>query len=313
MLSDGHVAEVVRRFSLGTDPLLDGAPVRGELGQVWRLRTTSGSWAVKELFTPVTETEAGSSADFQDAAVGIGVPAPAVVRTLDGDVVIDVAGRQFRVFTWVDLDPPNRLLDPAAVGWVVGTIHRLAYPASGPAHPWYTDPVGVQRWDELLQQMAATGYPRASELVEMRDELCALERLLEEPQFLQRLHLDLWADNVRATAHGDLCVVDWDNSGPGDPRQELAVVLFEYCSGSPTRAHTLVESYVGAGGPARITKPEHFSMAIAQLGHILEWQCGNWLTAAAPEQSARAQAALDEFVTEPLTRDVIDQLVDAVA
>jgi Ser/Thr protein kinase RdoA (MazF antagonist) len=313
MLSGEQVTEVVHRFSLGTDPVLGGAPVRGELGQVWPVRTTTGTWAVKELFTPDTETEARASADFQEAAVNNGVPAPAVIRTLDGDVLIDLAGRQFRVFSWVNVEPPDRGLDPAAVGSIVGAVHRMAYPATGPARPWYTDPVGEERWDELLGQMAVSGHPRAEELMELRNELCALELLLEEPQHLQRLHLDLWADNVRVTPSGDLCVLDWDNSGPGDPRQELAVVLLEYGSGSPTRARTLVESYLDAGGAAHVTRPEDFSMAIAQLGHILEWQCGNWLAATTPDQRARAEDAVDEFIAEPLTRDVIEQLVDAVA
>lgn len=117
----------------------------------------------------------------------------------------------------------------------------------------------------------------------------------------------------RATPSGGRCVLDWENAGPGDPSQELAVVLFEYCSGRPDRARELHDAYVGSGGPGRVTGRGSFSMAIAQLGHILAWQGESWLRAQTPEARTHAAGAIDEFVQRPLTRDVVDELVDAVA
>jgi hypothetical protein len=90
-------------------------------------------------------------------------------------------------------------------------------------------------------------------------------------------------------------------------------VLFEYCSGRPARTRALYDAYLDAGGPGRITRPEDFSMAIAQLAHILEGQCANWLTATAAEERRRAEAAIDEFVSRPHTRPVIDEILAAVA
>lgn len=308
----GVVVEVARRYALGSDPVVESGPFAGELGRVWGVRTSSGRWAVKELNDPARETDVREAADFQDAAVRAGVPAPEVVRTPGGDVLVELGGRPFRVFSWLDLAPADIGLDPAEVGSVVAAIHRLSYAASGAPRPWYTEPVGEQEWDALLQEVAAGGYPRADELLAQRDELCGLESLIEPPTRVQRLHLDLWADNVRRTAAGGLGVIDWDNSGAGDPRQELAAVLFEYCSGSPGRARELVASYATAGGAARITRAEDFSMAIAQLGHILEWQCRQFLAAETPERREHARAAIGEFVDRPLTRAVVDELVDAL-
>ena len=142
-------------------------------------------------------------------------------------------------------------------------IHRLGYLSNGSARSLYTQPVGAARWHQLFRQLIAADNPPGERLAQLQDELCGLEELLEEPTKLQRLHLDLWADNVRMTTTGQLCVIDWDNSGPGDPCQELAAVLFEYCSGRPVRTRALHDAYVDAGGPGRNTRPVIDEMLVA--------------------------------------------------
>jgi len=84
----------------------------------------------------------------------------------------------------------------------------------------------------------------------MRDELVALERLMEEPRELQTCHRDLWADNVLRTTAGGLCVIDWENCGLADPSQELALVLFEFGLGDSERARTLYRRISTAAGQA---------------------------------------------------------------
>ena len=142
----------------------------------------------------------------------------------------------------------------------------------------------------------------------MRDELVALEGLMEEPRDLQTCHRDLWADNVLGTSAGRLCVIDWENCGLADPSQELALVLFEFALGSAERARTLYGSYLEGGGPGRIDRRGNFSMLIAQLGHIGEDACERWLD---PSESAvereRQLVRAEEFVALPLTRRVIDR------
>ena len=72
----------------------------------------------------------------------------------------------------------------------------------------------------------------------MRDDLVELEALIEPARDLRTCHRDLWADNVRRTDDGGLCVFDFDNAGLADPSQELAAMLVEYCGSDPTRAAT---------------------------------------------------------------------------
>jgi thiamine kinase-like enzyme len=131
---------------------------------------------------------------------------------------------------------------------------------------------------------------------------------------LRTCHRDLWADNLLPTPDGGLCVVDWEESGPADPSQELGYVLFEFTRGDPGRARALTEAYRRAGGPARVDRRGHFSMLIAQLGHVTEIAASDWLepNARSPERADSAMW-ISEVFDEPHTRDLLDSLLAAVA
>jgi Ser/Thr protein kinase RdoA (MazF antagonist) len=127
---------------------------------------------------------------------------PAPVRTVDGDVVADVGSAIVRVYEWVDLQPLDRRLDPATVGHLVASIHLVRHHGRSPVHWWYTDAVGAARWDDLITELGAAGASFAQRLAAQRDELVAVEALLEAPSDLQTCHRDLFADNVLRTAGG---------------------------------------------------------------------------------------------------------------
>jgi Ser/Thr protein kinase RdoA (MazF antagonist) len=313
MLEMRHAAAIAERFALGEPVELIGPVARGELGWVWRFTTTTGIWAVKAPIHPKPESDAREEADVQDAALNAGIRVPAAVRTPSGDVLADLDGSQVRVSGWVDVLERDPFLDPADVGDLVARIHRAPLPETRPEDPWYRDPVGADRWDELLLASRAAGAPFAGGLAAYRDELVALQELLQPPSSLQTCHRDLWADNVRGTKEGDLCVLDWEDFGLADPSQELCLVLFEFGAGVSARARTLYQAYVDAGGPGRVDRRATFSMLIAQLSHIGEAGCSQWLEARAssPERE-HAAAWVDEFLTQPLTREAIDGLLEAV-
>ncbi|MBA2464139.1 MAG: phosphotransferase, partial [Nocardioidaceae bacterium] len=246
--------DIARRFALGgATRLSDGPVARGKQGVVWRLETTDGSWAVKVLFDRSGEDEVRLATGFQEAACTAGVPAPQVRRTTQGRVLATVEGRHVRVYEWVDLSAPDSCLDPALVGAVVAAIHQVSVTdLGGLIDPWYHEPVGADRWDQLVEQLLAAGAPFAGRLADLREELVALESWIEQPQLLRNCHRDLWADNVLPTADGGVCVIDWDNSGPADPSQELGCVLFEFARDDPGRTRALTNAYEQAGGPARV-------------------------------------------------------------
>jgi hypothetical protein len=173
--------------------------------------------------------------------------------------------------------------------------------------------VGAAAWDGLVAELEAAEAPFAAEMAALRDELVAAEAFIEPARDLRTCHRDLWADNIRATAAGGLCVIDWDNCGLADPGQELSGVLFEFWCADPDRARALDRAYRRADGPGRVDHRGSFSMTIAQLGHITEISCRSWLDPAIPEDERRRQVGrVAECTDGPLTVAVIDAILDAV-
>jgi Ser/Thr protein kinase RdoA (MazF antagonist) len=287
---------------------------RGRQGAVWRLETADGSWAVKVPFASTDEDEVRLATQFQEAASACGVPTPQVRRTTEGAVFALTGGTQVRVYEWVDLCGPDPGLDPELVGAAVAAIHQVRVPGGGSVDPWYREPVGAERWDQLVEQLRAAGAPFAGRLGDLRDELVALESWIEFPDTLQTCHRDLWADNVLPTAQGELCVIDWENSGPADPSQELGCVLFEFARRDLGRARALVDAYRATGGPATVSRRGHFSMLIAQLGHIAEIAATDWLepNLRSPER-AGSEAWIGEVLDEPHTRELLTGLLHAAS
>jgi aminoglycoside phosphotransferase (APT) family kinase protein len=307
-------ANLAERFGLGgAANLSDGPVARGKQGLVWRLDTADGSWAVKVPFHPCSEDEMRLAAEFQEAACAAGVPTPQVRRTTEGRVFAMLEGRQVRVYEWVDLRAPDATLDPGAVGAVVAAIHRVSAIDPSPLDPWYHEPLGADRWDQLVEQLREAGAPFAGKLAGLRDELVALESWIEPPERVRTCHRDLWADNVLPTADGGLCVIDWENSGPADPGQELGCVLFEFGRADSGRVCALIDAYREAGGPATVNRRGHFSMLIAQLGHITEIAATDWLNPN-PRSPERADAAawIGEVFEEPHTRALLETILAAV-
>ena len=313
MLDPHDAAVIAARYGLGDRAELVGPVARGEVGQVWRLNTSRGSWAVKEPFERPSVEEVDDDAAFQEAAHSAGVPMPRMVRTVDGGVLADVGAATVRVYEWVHLLERDPRLDPTTVGQLVATLHRVGFVGSNDVHPWYTDRVGPDRWDDLIVRLESASAPFAGELAAQRDELVALSETLEWPVDLQTCHRDLFADNVLRTSGGGLCVIDWENAGLAEPAQELCLVLFEYSCGELERARILYDAYRQAGGPGRIDRPGNFSMIVCQLAHIGEMACIRWLDPARRADRAHNEAWAMEFLTQPLTRRMIDDFVAALS
>jgi aminoglycoside phosphotransferase (APT) family kinase protein len=313
MLDPGDAAIIAARYALGDGASLIGPVARGEVGQVWRLNTSRGSWAVKEPFEAPDIEEVDDDAAFQDAARAAGVPMPAVVRAGNGDVVVNLDSTAIRVYEWVELLQRDPRLDPATVGRIMAALHSVEYAGSNGVHPWYTDPVGEEAWDDLVRRLEAGDAPFAGLLAAQRDELVALEQQLEWPATVQTCHRDLFADNVLRTPDGGLCVIDWENAGLADPSQELCLALFEYSCGEMDRARELYEAYREAGGAGCIDGPGNFSMIVCQLHHIGETACLRWLDPARLADRTHNEEWAMEFLTQPLTRGMIEEFVSTLS
>ncbi len=310
MLDPGLADAVAEAFELGADARLTGPVAAGRLGRVWRLVTARGRFAVKDFTGPVDRGGAERDASFQDRLHAAGVPMPPVLRTSDGAVLADVAG-PVRAYGWVDVLPADRRLDPAAVGRTLAAVHAVAVPADEPVEGWYADPVPRRTWEELVGRLERAGAPFAGRLGALVPELVDVTTVLAPPHDVRTCHRDLWADNVRGRPEGGLVVLDWENSGPADPAQELAVVLFEFGCGDVTRMRRLLAAYAEAGGAARVATEADLTMLVAQTHHIARTACERWLAATTDEQRADNASWAAEFLDEPVTAGTVDLVLAA--
>ena len=309
------VAELLAAYDLGSWARLSDAPVaRGRVGSIWRLDTERGSWALKQVAASaaVEPTEAVEGAAFQEAARGAGVPTPEVLRTVGGGLLARVGDGLVQLQGWVDLLEPDVALNPVELGRLVARLHMVPFEGRIGFDPWYVEPVTARRWREILVELETRRAPFAAALAEEVPELVALEGLLgATPRKARTCHRDLWADNLRRTATGDLCVFDFDNAGLADPSQELAQVLVEYASLDPRRAPLIHAAYREAGGPGEVERPSDFAMAIAQLAHIVEEGCRRWLIATTHDDRVDNEGWVREYLDRPLSRTLIDDLLSA--
>ena len=171
-----------------------------------------------------------------------------------GTVLAEVEGTAVRVLEWVDLSPRTRRLDPSEVGRTVARLHLAGTPTSERIINWFSTGMGVQAWRDTHRRLVAAGAPFAAALEALLPDLIAVESVIEPHERPQVCHRDLWCDNVLASADGRVCVIDFENVGPADPSQELAMVLFEFGDDDPQRARHLHAAYVEAGGSGRVSR-----------------------------------------------------------
>jgi Ser/Thr protein kinase RdoA (MazF antagonist) len=312
-LADHHVPGILAAFDLGSrGELSDGPVASGRLGSIWRLDTDLGDWAVKQVegATPSELLEIIEGAAFQEAAFAAGVSTPAVRRARTAEVIATVGDVHVQLQAWVDLRPPAVDLDAANLGRLIAALHRVEFTGTIGTDPWYEAPIGEDTWWRIIGDLRAGGAPFTDELEALVPELVALEAFLgAPPRSLRTCHRDLWADNLRRTSTGSLCVFDFDNAGLADPSQELALVLVEFAVDDGTRARAIQAAYADAGGPGSVEGPRDFAMPIAQLAHIVVEGCRRWLAATTDDERASNDAWVREFTDRPLTPGVIERLL----
>ncbi len=317
---DAHeqVLEAARAFGLGTAHRAPSYAARGQHGEIWRLTTEQGDFAVKLMVAapdrPVPqEADVRADVTFAEEAGRRGLRVPQALRTGEGDLLVQLPGVTVRVYRWLELSAPRRDLDPRRLGAALATLHRSPLPATGPVHPWYTEPVDPDTWQQVADRLVAAGAPFAEAFAGAVPGFVDLQQLFREPVSTQLCHRDLCADNVRQGDPPGITILDWENCGAAESTQELAVMLFEFCAGDPVRAATLATSYRRHGGPGRVRDPGDFTMALAQFGHFAITAGQRWLRAGDDLERARARAWFEEGQDDPLDRAAIERLIRAVA
>ncbi len=316
-------AAICAAYGLGPVAGIPVAAARGEQGVIWRFGTASGNWAVKQLLFPVAEPDAARDVAFQLAALAAGIPLPEPRLTTAGTVVLPAGqaawGSAVRVYRWAELadDPP---VSAAEMGALLARLHGvLLYdPGPPPADPWFTRPSGQAELAALLAAASQAAESWAPLLGRRLAELIEAERMISQPDpaLLLTCHRDLNLENVRrAAGTTGLVVLDWENCGPAEPARELAAVLADLAVDLGLQAASAAHAgYVAAGGPARLTGPADFGMAVAVQGHLLQVYGYRALAPGEPDETrATARRRLHQMLERPVTLQLARRLLDLVS
>jgi aminoglycoside phosphotransferase (APT) family kinase protein len=313
VLSD-HATTIAQAYGLETPAREMIMVAGGEQGRIWRLDTDLGAFAIKELIIRQLPADAIADVAYQEAMLATGaVPMPRPLRTVTGEVLVDVAGHQVRAYEWVDLLATDTGLDPVVIGATLAAIHKVHYAPARPLIGWYTEPLGAPRWTQLLEEAKAADAPFAEALDAEIIELLRLEALMEAPANLQSCHRDLWADNILPTPAGGVCVIDWENCGLADPAQELPMAMIDFAFGDQRRLAELYLCYVEAGGPGRVTDYGSFTMVIAQFSHFWELAITTYLSTSAAEVKAHSLDRIAELLNPQLRVEHLEEMLDTIA
>jgi aminoglycoside phosphotransferase (APT) family kinase protein len=127
------------------------------------------------------------------------------------------------------------------------------------------------------------------------------------PSQVIRCHLDFNADNVVADRAGRVWVIDWENSGGGDPAQELAQSL-SAVAGTGDAAGAFLDGYRAAGGPGRLDDLDAFAMAFVVQASLVAFFGQRWLDDSNPRDAHRLADMLPNLLTLDRAHHLLDQL-----
>jgi Ser/Thr protein kinase RdoA (MazF antagonist) len=267
-MNTAQIARLCAVCSLG-EPMGELQSVAGGLlHRMWRLDTTRGSFAIKQLNPAIMrrpymhETYRLSE---QIAATMVAHSVPAVAALVcSGDPVQEIDDIALLVYPWIAgevLAAPS--VEPERgkqVGAVLGQMHalNLQFPALrlsewGSFHD--------DDWDLLTVQAYDQGIAWARHVRIAMPQLIAWSRLYEQvgarlSQEMVVSHRDIDQKNVIWRDEHTPLLVDWEGVGLVNPTMELASVALDW-SGLAIEAvredtfSALVEGYVAAGGVVR--------------------------------------------------------------
>ena len=270
---------VAETYDLGEQRGAPTVAARGELGRIWRLETTSGTWAVKELlrFDPAgVESAARRDVAFQRAAIEAGIPMPRPVVSRTGDVTTVVrsaegSSKRVRVYTWLDLATRETVVDRSEVAAILGRLHALGLVDDRPVDRWYRVPPAPDRWPLLLGEARSQGAPWRHALADLVPIVVAtLDAIPAVPiRSAITCHLDFNPENVLVDRNGHTVVVDWENSGASTPEQELASTVAEFVE-DPSETPDFLAAYTAAGGTGRLVDRSSFRMTVVVQANLVE-------------------------------------------
>lgn len=274
-----------RAFDLGR-PIGELARVEGgRLNRMWKLRTTDGCFAIKQLNATVVARHPRVLDRFraseQIAATFAMAGIPAVVaRDAETDPLREVEGRWFLVYPWIDgaaADLATVTVEQArTAGELIGRLHRRDLKHAGvPAVDWRS--VSAEQWAALAER--SRGQPWAAQLermvpalIAMSDEYrAAAEALRHRPVLVSHRDVDqtnvLWRDDAA-------WLIDWEGTAWTNPMVELSGAAIAWSGFSDGRSDEAIFRAIldGYQKAARLSVEDAVAGLAAAIGGSLDWQ-----------------------------------------
>jgi Ser/Thr protein kinase RdoA (MazF antagonist) len=251
---------------LGTPLAVPG----GSLHKIWRLDTTQGTYAVKQL-NPALLGQPGMTDLYQQTEriaariAAHGLPAvPAIER--QGEFLQRYDDDLFLVSHWTDGE--TLLLDDITpeqlqrVGAMLARLHALPLPQAE-LSPLIWKPFSDDDWDMLTIHAADLGVPWAYQVRAMMSRLIEWGKWYEQASehlnyTLVVSHRNLDPENVLWRGEDAFSIVDWESAGLINPAVDLvgtALVWSGLTAGSSVeeRFAAFMQGYVQAGGSVQET------------------------------------------------------------
>ncbi len=284
-----QVARLCTNFALGLPVQEPQAVHGGLLHRMWHLRTTRGSFAVKQL-NAVIMRKVGIRESYRlseriaEAMVARDVPATLALKgNGEGGTVQEIGDATFIVYPWVDGETLSiKAVGPKRtrmIGTILARMHSLLreqphlFPELEPPE-W--EPFSPDEWDMLTFQAADRDIPWTPQVRHALPLLNEWSRLEAEASTLLRRtsvisHRDLDQKNVLWRDASSPVVIDWEAAGLVNPTMDVVGAALSWSGQSvqPPQEesfHALLEGYVATGGEIRD------SGLVAMHGVI-----GNWL------------------------------------
>src|SRR3954463_2031934 len=189
-----HAQTVADAFGLGRAASLSDVVARGELGEIRRLETDGGTFAVKQELESWSIDDAETSTAYHRVCWEAGIPTPEPLRAATGRYIAQVDAERVRAYAWAELADPDPTLDPAAVGTLVARLHQVRHPwPTSEIDPWFEAPIGPAEWKGVVEASRAADAPYAARLAELLPALLEVEEILTSMRPVHTCHPHLWA------------------------------------------------------------------------------------------------------------------------
>ena len=317
MLPEGVAAALCIRYNLGEQTAAPAPVTGGLIHRLYRLDTTTGTFAVKALNPEIMRYENIRDAFRRSEAAAAafaaaGVPA-ILARDAPGGVVQDFDDVAVIIYPWcAGIVLPKASASPEKafqIGAILGRMHALGLPGASPSEPPSTrEPMAQEPWTVLVRRGREQKVEWAAKVEAALPDVFAWDRdrIAADPALPQTLvvsHRDLDQKNVIWSENTPF-LIDWESAGPTNPGMEIIGAALDWSgqsAGPPSQA-AFAAVLAGYRQHSEFSSDLALPLMQSRLGDWIDWlgACMNRSldTRATPsERAVGVQETLDTLAT----------------